>query len=91
MRKAARSAEFLLTRPLRDVTNALRAFPHPKQFLLTRPLRDVTNGKMNAVTVIIFLLTRPLRDVTIISIQFYSIYFAISTHTPLAGRDKCET
>ena len=35
--------QFLLTRPLRDVTNVSHpSSAHPK-FLLTRPLRDVTD------------------------------------------------
>ena len=33
---------FLLTRPLRDVTQVLVACVGGRKFLLTRPLRDVT-------------------------------------------------
>ena len=36
--------QFLLTRPLRDVTDFYGVVADVK-FLLTRPLRDVTNGK----------------------------------------------
>ena len=57
--------EFLLTRPLRDVTLNL-AFKHNMpQFLLTRPLRDVTTKRKTSCSEKTrFLLTRPLRDVT---------------------------
>ena len=34
--------EFLLTRPLRDVTCTASSVPRISAFLLTRPLRDVT-------------------------------------------------
>ena len=39
------------------------------------------------VSILLFLLTRPLRDVTY---NHYTLVFLfyISTHTPLAGRDK---
>ena len=39
------------------------------------------------ITVTQFLLTRPLRDVTIRGRRIH-FRFRISTHTPLAGRDK---
>ena len=55
-------------------------------FLLTRPLRDVTNCSIDVVLHFRFLLTRPLRDVTHL-IDSHSVLTAISTHTPLAGRD----
>ena len=40
--RCGESAEFLLTRPLRDVTKTLLGLPSVQLFLLTRPLRDVT-------------------------------------------------
>ena len=56
---------FLLTRPLRDVTQCGYTPPILQTFLLTRPLRDVTNCARNWLFVdVSFLLTRPLRDVT---------------------------
>ena len=59
----------------------------PESFLLTRPLRDVTKcGKQSAGSGR-FLLTRPLRDVTM-GEQGKFQHSDISTHTPLAGRDK---
>ena len=36
--------QFLLTRPLRDVTVFFQPSEKRNQFLLTRPLRDVTYG-----------------------------------------------
>ena len=78
---------FLLTRPLRDVTYRL-VYPHQstKQFLLTRPLRDVTLLSPSLQSLLPFLLTRPLRDVTYDKVQ-QILNEAISTHTPLTGRD----
>ena len=58
-----------------------------KEFLLTRPLRDVTAYRLVDNKLNEFLLTRPLRDVT--RVQCYiRMMLAISTHTPLAGRDR---
>ena len=55
-------------------------------FLLTRPLRDVTQTGSGCIRTCSFLLTRPLRDVTVTG-TLQSGDVAISTHTPLAGRD----
>ena len=59
---------------------------HAFLFLLTRPLRDVTFLLRAFAAISAFLLTRPLRDVTEITGMKIG-YDAISTHTPLAGRD----
>ena len=77
---------FLLTRPLRDVTCHFFATPLLIPFLLTRPLRDVTLICLYLVLTNAFLLTRPLRDVTNLPPQKQQLT-AISTHTPLTGRD----
>ena len=79
--------EFLLTRPLRDVTGSdpggnMCAFIS----LLTRPLRDVTTAFLEIPQKHKFLLTRPLRDVTMEERRL-KLEERISTHTPLAGRD----
>ena len=58
-------------------------------FLLTRPLRDVTDGQGKKRSATEFLLTRPLRDVTL-TLMMLLMGLAISTHTPLAGRDFLE-
>ena len=56
---------FLLTRPLRDVTQGIAPYCPRCGFLLTRPLRDVTKySKIRDCVQCEFLLTRPLRDVT---------------------------
>ena len=58
-----------------------------RTFLLTRPLRDVTfYANIVIADNLTFLLTRPLRDVT--RIEYVIIGENISTHTPLAGRDR---
>ena len=77
---------FLLTRPSRDVTEAMTLNVLTATFLLTRPSRDVTGSKRRCVPQIRFLLTRPSRDVTFIPRRIFA-YYGISTHTPLAGRD----
>ena len=56
--------QFLLTRPLRDVTTVPKSPVSSSLFLLTRPLRDVTRIGPNTIKAMQFLLTRPLRDVT---------------------------
>ena len=58
------------------------------KFLLTRPLRDVTVPESCTARFGLFLLTRPLRDVTLLGDSYGTGYTPISTHTPLAGRDK---
>ena len=56
-------------------------------FLLTRPSRDVTFLDSDWNMVPLFLLTRPSRDVTrVLSAELEREN--ISTHTPLAGRDR---
>ena len=55
---------FLLTRPLRDVTDLSSEESGRMLFLLTRPLRDVTAYVHGPKPCKQFLLTRPLRDVT---------------------------
>ena len=67
------------------VTNAQAA--NLVVFLLTRPSRDVTPSCDPWRAKNIFLLTRPSRDVTGISPDYIN-QMAISTHTPLAGRDN---
>ena len=59
-----------------------------RAFLLTRPLRDVTVEINRRVALMEFLLTRPLRDVTK-QLKRKVTVGDISTHTPLAGRDRC--
>ena len=78
--------QFLLTRPSRDVTNALQQVMVDLQFLLTRPSRDVTGRSRTGIIKLPFLLTRPSRDVTKCSGKWVH-QKQISTHTPLAGRD----
>ena len=58
-----------------------------KKFLLTRPLRDVTASVEKLAVSVEFLLTRPLRDVTATELNVQAVKL-ISTHTPLAGRDR---
>ena len=58
-------------------------------FLLTRPLRDVTIHSFGGREWLEFLLTRPLRDVTQCA-PCHRIFWSISTHTPLTGRDGRE-
>ena len=77
---------FLLTRPLRDVTEKLTVTPIVLEFLLTRPLRDVTYIIPGNELIPEFLLTLPLRDVTYVPLLL-RIMQKISTHTPLTGRD----
>ena len=57
-----------------------------REFLLTRPSRGVTRSSVTAPLYSGFLLTRPSRGVTYLS-DINSLRDAISTHTPLAGRD----
>ena len=83
-------SKFLLTRPLRDVTRSVRGTVPQDPFLLTRPLRDVTVFRKNSKSNRTFLLTRPLRDVTETAEQPQPDT-AISTHTPLAGRDDFQS
>ena len=84
---SVRNGTFLLTRPLRDVTtNHIPSSQRTPLFLLTRPLRDVTSHPAYLLILFRFLLTRPLRDVTT-AFNTSRSSFAISTHTPLAGRD----
>ena len=61
--------------------------PSRSAFLLTRPLRDVTYIFHSPKDIRKFLLTRPLRDVTKNNVWTLKTGI-ISTHTPLAGRDK---
>ena len=56
-------------------------------FLLTRPSRDVTIIQREQEVYKRFLLTRPSRDVTKHCVVSYHNH-DISTHTPLAGRDR---
>ena len=80
-------ALFLLTRPLRDVTQVGEGAKSCRAFLLTRPLRDVTAYHDDTQIIKLFLLTRPLRDVTLESSDCRRPE-KISTHTPLTGRDN---
>ena len=57
------------------------------KFLLTRPSRGATLSTAKSHPVTIFLLTRPSRGATFCTGQ-NNIAPAISTHTPLAGRDR---
>ena len=84
--KAARWLEFLLTRPLRDVTGNIREQTPPTQFLLTRPLRDVTRYNDAIYKCQRISTHTPLagRDRMLKKLE---IILVISTHTPLAGRD----
>ena len=56
-------------------------------FLLTRPLRGATEFLFSAFFRLKFLLTRPLRGATTCYDVVLSVVL-ISTHTPLAGRDR---
>ena len=56
-------------------------------FLLTRLLRGVTSASVQNIAMNGFLLTRLLRGVTPI-VRDRSGYWTISTHTPLARRDR---
>ena len=73
----------------RDTEHTNRKLTDLFQFLLTRPLRDVTYSWIQRSGRLRFLLTRPLRDVTI-SIKLLTCLIRISTHTPLAGRDRLQ-
>ena len=78
--------QFLLTRPLRDVTR----FTQFKYYIICisthTPLAGRDIGTPCHTTFLKFLLTRPLRDVTLSALNT-TPKLAISTHTPLAGRD----
>ena len=78
---------FLLTRPLRDVTDVCGCIELGGNISTHTPLagRDGGYGDLY-LWADRFLLTRPLRDVTIIYPVFINSPY-ISTHTPLAGRD----
>ena len=56
-------------------------------FLLTRLLRGVTYFLLNRFKSVWFLLTRLLRGVTVTA-DAGGGHFGVSTHTPLARRDK---
>ena len=56
------------------------------KFQLTRPLRGATSSSVFNGSYSKFQLTRPLRGATAERF-FQSLAVAISTHTPLAGRD----
>ena len=81
---------FLLTRPSRDVTSSAMASATAFAFLLTRPSRDVTSLCIYSNVPCKFLLTRPSRDVTSASRKTHQKQ-RISTHTSLAGRDRCRS
>ena len=78
---------FLLTRPLRDVTETI-AEALPNMSISTHtPLAGRDEYPLDCFGYYSpFLLTRPLRDVTETAEQPQP-ETAISTHTPLAGRD----
>ena len=57
------------------------------RFLLTRPSRGATGGEQTERPINVFLLTRPSRGATL-SICSSLSSRTISTHTPLAGRDR---
>ena len=80
-------AEFLLTRPMRDVTLMVSPCCPLMAFLLTRPMRDVTQVRYSAGILKQFLLTRPMRDVTHVAGMTWH-RAPISTHTSHAGRDS---
>ena len=79
--------QFLLTRPLRDVTVITCSFGFITRISTHTPLagRD-DSARMISMLLFLFLLTRPLRDVTMMGYIGY-MGMIISTHTPLAGRD----
>ena len=64
--------------------------PKITTFLLTRPSRGATPVFVSLVAFNAFLLTRPSRGATFVCIRLHS-FLEISTHTPLAGRDRLET
>ena len=78
---------FLLTRLLRGVTAAVFLLLCFRKFLLTRLLRGVTRRLSPCFHPLSFLLTRLLRGVTCWLLRCGRIQI-ISTHTPLARRDR---
>ena len=79
--------QFLLTRPLRDVTEYGYVHQPFFKFLLTRPLRDVTSSPVRTGPYTIISTHTPLagRDAGLrMRLPWRG---KISTHTPLAGRD----
>ena len=82
------AAQFQLTRPLRGATGKETAAQFAQKFQLTRPLRGATVPTRSASTSCnLFQLTRPLRGATG-SFDENRCSRLISTHTPLAGRDR---
>ena len=79
-------SRFLLTRPLRDVTDMQHEMQHENRFLLTRPLRDVTCELSCEINGAWISTHTPLagRDCGTV---LPGLEPGISTHTPLAGRD----
>ena len=79
--------KFLLTRPLRGVTNAPEKIKRENPISTHTPLarRDYWQANI-LLSIKTFLLTRPLRGVTS-SMSMSIISDNISTHTPLARRD----
>ena len=79
---------FQSTRPLRGATVEPKAVTASKlAFQPTRPLRGATRWSTAPKAKAVFQPTRPLRGATITSILIQS-WYNISTHAPLAGRDK---
>ena len=77
---------FLLTRPMRDVTEGSRTWERERSFLLTRPMRDVTNmPRMCMKKYMISTHTSHAgRDICSCPVHAPN---SISTHTSHAGRD----
>ena len=79
---------FLLTRPLRGATQVDPDHRSRTQFLLTRPLRGATVLAVHIhITTSHFYSHAPCGARHVFT-QPGRILFPISTHTPLAGRDK---
>ena len=81
---------FLLTRLMRGVTKRVLAKRHSLLFLLTRLMRGVTLSTQDGAPQRGFLLTRLMRGVTKQGGQRI-VPQIISTHTPHARRDRCNT
>ena len=79
---------FQPTRPLRGATEDITLTIPPYTFQPTRPLRGATMIVSVAPAGIRFQPTRPLRGATGY-IKPLARCFCISTHAPLAGRDRC--
>ncbi len=87
VRSGRRPEQFLLTRPSRGATVCEVPDRLPVLFLLTRPSRGATLVLQRIHSFGVFLLTRPSRGATLAEPVFQFILI-ISTHTPLAGRDR---